>query len=362
MKVGYLTSFQKPTGAGVGPKIVMDGLASDVDVTAINIQQTGYPEPLIHDEGEYPWIFPHDLAEVLREQQFDVLIVHTYNTELFGVLEDLRPDLDTAMIYRHGTNMFENWVGRAAGRPLQLSSLSSIVWDLDMFDAISCPSQTVADRIQLYYGDDAPALMIIPNPIDLHNYTPTTYFDGDALKVVIAGRLQVNNYMPMPLLAVRRLIEDYDVTCRVIGGGNEALANSLQRLAGDAEEIEFLGHVSREQVIRNLERADVACVPAISHNAVPYAVIEALAAGCVTLASESMVMREEPAVIPMPHESPSEWYEALSDACTDIEDCKEIVRDGLEAARKYRVEDVVEQGYLPLFERLSDGGLDVSDE
>lgn len=367
MDVVYLSSINKPSGAGTHAKLLMEELATrdGIDLTAMQGQQTGWPETFITEGDDpdleldlpYDWVFPHNIEEALIARDPDAVIVHVFNTQLFDVLESVSEQTDITFILRHGTNLYEQWVNRWRGQNETLSSVSEVVWGLDWFDAIICPTQTVADRLQLYYGDDCPQLFAIPNGINLDEFVPTTYRNTDEFRVVVASRPVANNYLALPILAARRLVEDIPIKLRVYGGGDaesERLIGTCQRLAGDTGDIEFWGQTDREVVIRALEQADVACVPSMSHNAVPYAALEGLAAGCLVIASDCAAIREEPTIIRASPEDPTTWYEALWDAYHDAEDVKEIVRDGLQAAREYNVERIVSEGYLPLLEQVAD--------
>lgn len=358
MNLVYITSINKPSGAGTHAKIAMHQLneAADIDVTAMQGQQTGYPETFRHTETPVPWVFPHNVEEALIELDPDVVIVHLFNTRLYRILRQVKAesDVDAVWILRNGTNLAEQWLTRPY-QPRELASAATLVAHLDWFDAIMCPSKAMVEKIRLYYGDDSPELLYIPNPINLKRYVPTTFMQDGTLKILTASRLVPTNFVAAPLIAMRRLHSEIDCQMTILGGGEDSLMNELVELRGDMDAVEMPGQVDRDTAITYMEHADVVCVPSFSQSAVPYAALEAMAAGNVVLTGSYPVAYEEEALIRLPVGHPPRWYEAIKDAHDDPEDASEWVRKGLTAALDYDAQQVIHEALVPALRRLVDG-------
>lgn len=317
----------------------------EIDLVAMHLNGTGYPENFWTAEPEYLVCYPKSVEDGLDEIEPDVVLVHAFSPSLNEWLGD-NADPDTTLIYRVGANTLEQWLYDPGRVP-------PIIDGLDVFDGLVAPSYAAAERLKLNYGDRTPHLAVAPCTIDYRNYAPTPFMEDGTLRIVMASRMAPNNFILGPLLAARRLADEIDIEMRILGGGLDPHVQAVGSIAEGMDEVELLGHQPARRVREELEWADVACVPSISQQAVPTVAVEAMAAGCVVLCAPFTTTNDESALIRVPIDHPPAWYDALSDVAESPDDANDLIRQGLEAASEYDTNEVVKEAYLPTFEMLT---------
>lgn len=324
-----------------------------IDAWGVHAANIGAPESFISEKLDYPLMYPSDLQDGLRELEPDVVFVHGYSDQLNEMLKDLSDadDFDAKFVLRKGMNLLEYWLGTPAdGNPAKVTQQVS---NLDWYDLIICPTHAVAERTQLCYGDGCPPLYVVPNAIDRDEYVPSSFMQNGWLHVITASRIAPNNYILSPLLAALRIIEEgtFPIKLDVCGPANQPLGEVIGGLAEEHDEITLHGKLDHDEMRTYMETADVVAIPSLSHQAVPLAAVEGMAAGNVILGSFHEA-HEEPAIVHVPAAHPPAWYDALTDAYADPDDAREWVRKGIENAANYDVERVIGDGYLPVFDDL----------
>lgn len=344
------------SGGGSGQaKTLLDGWNAhpELEAWAIHASNLGSPENFVSDDPGYPVMFPANMADGIREIDPDIVFVHGYSPELNQNLRELSEgdDVDAAFILRKGMNMFEHWLGGAADARQIVHQITNLGW----YDAVICPTQAVGERMHLMYGDDSPTLAYVSNAIKRDEYVPSSYLSDGWLKIVTASRGAPNNMLLSPLLAVARIIdnEEFPVKLDMYGASSGQHDAVMQSLADGFDDINVYGYVDHDELKMQMEASDVVCVPSISHQAVPLAAVEGMAAGNVVLTSFPEAQEEE-ALINVPATHPPAWREAIRDAYDDPEDAREWVTTGIERAALYDVDTVVEEGYLPVFRQVLD--------
>lgn len=355
MKLAYMSNLR----AADGTKTNADRLCAEfhsrdgIDVTALHIQGTGLPENLRTTKPGYETLYPRSFREGIEEADPDVVLIHGFNADMIEYLEEM--DDDRAYVFRDGINVMENWLS-LYGTP-DPRTITTPIQKLDLFDGVFAPSQAAAERLDFIYGPECPHLAVAPCVIDYEDYVPSPWMQDDTFQVVTASRVAPNNYILAPILAVRRLTrerEDLDVELHILGGADEPYERVIGQLADGMEEVDFQGHIDPDGTRLYLQAADVVCVPSVTQQAVPTVAVEALAAGSVVLSGGYRTAGEEEMLVQVPVDHPPVWFDALVDAVDSPDDAKQRVRDGLEAARTYDVERVVDEAYIPMLSLLNE--------
>lgn len=324
----------------------------EIDLTAMHINGTGFPENFWSAKPKYLVQFPRSVDDGLDEIDPDLVFVHAFSPGLNDWLGDYAEDHpEKILVYRAGVNTLEQWLdlNHRTGSPARVASA---IDGLDVFDAIFAPSYAAAERLKLAYGDRTPHLSVAPCTIDYRQYVPTPFMDDGTLRIVTASRMASNNYILAPLLAARRLIDELDIEMRIVGGGQPPFMQTVEGVAAEADDIELTGHLPQNGVREHLEWADVVCVPSLSQQAIPTVAVEAMAAGNVVLCAPFYTTTEEETLIRVPVDHPPAWYDALNDVATSPDEANDLIRQGLEASKEYDTKHVVEEAYLPTFEML----------
>lgn len=340
-------------GANQARTLLRGWVDHGIDAWGVHAANSGAPESFVSRELDFPLMYPADLTDGLRELDPDVVFVHGYSDQLNTMLKALSEsdDFDAKFVLRKGMNLLEYWLGTPAdGNPAKVTQqVSNLGW----FDLIICPTHAVAERTQLCYGNDTPPLYVVPNAIERDQYVPSSFMGSGWLHVVTASRIAPNNYILAPMLAALRIIDEeaFPLKLDICGPANQPLGSVIRGLAEEYDEITVHGNLDHDEMRTRMEAADVVAVPSISHQAVPLAAVEGMAAGNIVLGSFHEA-NEEPAMIHLPVAHPPAWYDALVDAYEDPDDAREWVRKGIENAANYDVEHVITEGYLPVFEDL----------
>lgn len=352
MRLAHIHNVNGPGGGTVSAQNLLEEWHEHgIEAWAVHAANTNYAETFVSEELEYPVMYPSRLEDGLRELDPDIVFVHGFspalNEQLRGLAES--DDFDAVFVLRKGMNLLEAWLGRAADRAI------SQVRELGWYDCVICPTEAASERMSLMYGGGCPRLAYVPNGIDREAYVPTSFMQDGFLRVITVSRLAPNNFLLSPLLAVMAALQDemFPVKLDIFGPANNAAANMVRSLAEGFEDISVHGKVEHDALREQLEQADVVCVPSMSHQAVPLAAVEGMAAGNVVLGS-FYEAHEEDAIVYVPAAHPPTWLEVLSDIYDDPDDAREHVTDSIERAAAYDVSGVVADGYLPVFEDLLD--------
>lgn len=354
MRVAYLTDLMNATGGGASnaDRLCQEFHNKDeIDLVAVHAGGTGLPENLWSSHAEYLTLYPKSLRDGLEEVDADLIFVHSFNADMFDWLGDYADEHpQTILVYRAGVNTFEQWVTLQQHRSVE--RVTTPIAGFDCFDAVFAPSHAAAERIKMNYGNDSPHLAVAPCTITYNEYSPTPFMEEGSLRVVTATRIAPNNYALAPILAVRRLVDEYDMEMEILSAGEGPYLRAIHAITEDVDEVEIVGHIDYDDVQRHLEWADVVCIPTASQQAVPTVAVEAMAAGNVVLCAPFYTGNEENTLVRVPLDHPPAWYDALSDVAEDADGANDRIRRGLRAARNYDTATIVDEAYMPMFELL----------
>jgi glycosyltransferase involved in cell wall biosynthesis len=196
---------------------------------------------------------------------------------------------------------------------------------LDAVDAFVTPSRYAADRLT-GLGLPADRLHVVANYIPDEDIAAESraHEGGYAL---FAGRLAVEKGIAYAIDAAR----ESGVPLKVAGDG--PLEDELRRQA-DGAPVELLGRVPAEEVKSLLDGAAMAVVPSVSGDVMPFAALEAMAAGVPVVASDAGSL---PEVLGAEHCVPKKDAAALARRMRALHDDPETRRtegdDGIKRAR-----------------------------
>lgn len=355
IRLAHIYNHQAAGGGNAQATTLLEEWAQtdEIDPIGVHAANLGSPESFISEELAYPLMYPSSIEDGLREIDPDLIFVHGFSPELNSRLKGLHEadDFESTFVLRKGMNLFEHW-----GLIFDHNNHKKIthqVTEFGWYDCIVCPTKHTQERVSLCYADDAPRLAYIPNGIRNNEYVPSSYMKDGKLEVITVSRGGPNEFLLSPLLAVARLgdRDDIDVELRMFGANFAGIDRAVKSLASDYDHISVNGWVDHDQLRSGLEASDVVCVPSISHQAVPLAALEGMAAGNVVLTSFPEA-DEEPALIKVPATHPPAWHQAITDAHEDPDDARDVVREGIERAADYDVKRIVHEGYIPVFEEL----------
>jgi len=160
---------------------------------------------------------------------------------------------------------------------------------------------------------DADKLTVIPNAVDVGDYTPA--FDGGTPHVV-----SVSNQIPrkgvVELATAIDDLVDRDLDFRATIAGKGRLSRYAEELAATHEEVEYLGYVSEAKKQRLLGSGSIFVLPAYAEG-LPIAMLEAMAAGnaivATTVGAIPEVIREDNGLLVAPRDP-----DALGDALAEL--------------------------------------------
>lgn len=349
MNIAYFTNLNAVDGTKTNADRICRELDSreGIDLTAVHIQGTNAPENFWTDELGYEALYPVSFRDGIETVDPDVALIHGYNVSMMDYLADFAPDDDRAYVLRNGVNTMEQWLALYSSNDPR--RVTKPITDFDIFDGVFCPSHAAAERFKMVYGDDAPPLFVAPCVVDYDEYVPTPFMDDGDLHVITASRLAPVNYVFGPIFAVRAMADTTDTTVKmqVLGGGDRPYQQAVEMVTDDMPQVEVTGHLSPADVKPHMEAADVVCVPSVTQQAVPTVAVEALAAGCVVVSGDYQTTHEEDAIIRAPADHPPIWYDVLTDIVEHPDEARDVIKNGLDAAKEYETEKIVTEAYIP---------------
>ncbi len=221
------------------------------------------------------------IKELLTEQKFDIIHLH----------EPLMPMLCTTMLHlSHTTTIgtFHAYDGSPAYKiatPLGKLLLKKWFKKLDGRIAVSPPAREFVGKY--FPGEFA----IIPNGIELEHFHPRVspikkYCDGK-LNILFVGRLEKRKGLGYLLKAYQQVKKEVPDSRLIVVGPGTRLRNKYEKYVrqNDLKNVEFVGHVSYDELPRYYQTADVFCSPATGRESFGIVLLEAMALGKPIVAS-----------------------------------------------------------------------------
>lgn len=187
-------------------------------------------------------------------------------------------------------------LGSLAALPLH-HRIPAIIWErtlgrivLANSAHVICVSQDVAAHAERL-GIAKNRLTVIPNSVDLREFTPADSDRNDAIATLITvGRLLSNKGNQYLIRALGKLPRTLEFRLKVVGEG--PMESSLRRIAeeeGIVHHVEFTG--KRDDVATLLRSADIFVRPSLTEG-MSLSILEALASGLPVVASNTTGVRE----------------------------------------------------------------------
>lgn len=184
-----------------------------------------------------------------------------------------------------------NLVGRRSFAPLVRALVARpehIRTRLNRVDRILAPSELMREKL-IAHGIEAARILHLPYGIETNAIPHAgTRGAGPAIRLGFIGSLLEHKGCDVLIRAVRSLPDTVPVELKVYGSPEHSpdYSASLRHLAGADARIRFCGPFANAGVGGVLASLDVLVVPSIWYENTPVVIYEAMAAGCVVLASD----------------------------------------------------------------------------
>lgn len=164
-------------------------------------------------------------------------------------------------------------------------------------DAVSSPSQELANYVARDCGYDAKSIHIVRNGVDIEKFSPEgpkTLEPSNQVTVMFAGRLEERKGIHQLIDAIPLVLEQTKNVRFVIVGrdmkvGRQSVAETVKRrlaATNSSQYVQFINHVPLSEMPALYRSADICVVPSLYENA-PYTVLEAMACGRPVVATSA---------------------------------------------------------------------------
>lgn len=251
-----------------------------------NIIVLGKPVP-IHASGSIVRVpvsprllFSSRIKEMLKQEAFDVIHIH----------EPLLPALATSVLHHASQELLvgtfhayrSNSWGYPFWKPIALNR-----WFNKLHGKIAV-SNSAREFVSKYFPGD---YTIIPNGIDLQHFAnqaiPLPQFCDDLLNILFVGRMEKRKGFKYLLGAYEQVKKEFPRCRLIVVGPQDRSCRKYQRLVAkrNLQDVVFAGYVSYEELPSYYKSADIFCSPATGKESFGVVLLEAMAAGKPTIAS-----------------------------------------------------------------------------
>lgn len=209
---------------------------------------------------------------LVRSGEFDVVHVHEPLVPLVGWNATLAArDPVVGTFHTYSTKPVPNYIANALGARRVFNRLSARI----------AVSEAAAWTGRRWFGGE---YTIVPNGVDVDAAPDEPKPAGPELRILFVGRADERKGLPILLTAFNALVEHVPCRLTVIGTDRE----EVLRYVADPDLLQWLdirGRVSREDLWKELHRADLLCAPSLSGESFGMVLTEAFAAGTPVIAS-----------------------------------------------------------------------------
>jgi len=225
------------------------------------------------------------IKEVLAEEKFDIIHLHEpFMPMLCSAVLRFSDTVNIGTFHAcHGT--FLGMSGYNFGRPISRIMLNRRRRKLVGKIAVSQPAMEFASKhIPGYYN-------IIPNGIDLGQFSPNVppieRFRDGKINILFVGRLEKRKGLDYLLKAYRHVKEEFPNLRLIVVGPGTRLRKKYERQVrrNGLEDVVFVGYASYDELPRYYKTADIFCSPATGRESFGIVLLEAMAVGKPTVAS-----------------------------------------------------------------------------
>jgi len=225
-------------------------------------------------------VFSDRVGQMLKREKFDVIHIH----------EPLMPTLATAVLHHSSQELvvgtFHAYRHRSWGYPFWKPIILNR-W-FNKLDGRIAVSNAAREFVSKYFPAE---YTIIPNGIDVEHFAadvePLPEFSDGKLNILFVGRIEKRKGFKY-LLGAYEIVKRKLPECRLIVVGPRD--RSCRKYQGIVErrklkDVVFAGYVSYEDLPRYYRSADVFCSPAVDKESFGVVLLEAMASGKPTVAS-----------------------------------------------------------------------------
>jgi phosphatidylinositol alpha-mannosyltransferase len=226
-------------------------------------------------------VFSSGIRDMLRRERFDVIHIH----------EPLMPTLATAVLHHASQELTVGTFHASRSRSWGYSFWKPICLNrwFNKLDGRIAVSSTAMEFVNRYFPSD---YTIIPNGIDLPHFsrqvTPLEQFCDGKLNILFVGRMEKRKGFKYLLGAYEKVKRELPQCRLIVVGPQDRSYGKYQRLAvkRNLKDVVFTGYVSYEELPRYYKSADICCSPATRWESFGLVLLEAMAAGKPTVASD----------------------------------------------------------------------------
>jgi len=209
---------------------------------------------------------------LVRSGEFDVIHVHEPLVPLVGWNATLGArDPVVGTFHAYATKGLPNYIANAVGARRMFNRLAARI----------AVSEAAAWTGRRWFGGE---YTIVPNGVDVDAAPDEPKAKGTDLEILFVGRPEERKGLPILLTAFNALVEHVPCRLTVIGAERE----DVLRYVADPDLLRWMdirGRVSREDLWKELHRADLLCAPSLSGESFGMVLTEAFAAGTPVIAS-----------------------------------------------------------------------------
>jgi phosphatidylinositol alpha-mannosyltransferase len=220
------------------------------------------------------------VKRALQEEHFDIIHAHepmTLPVPLIALIHSRAVNVGTFHAYRYPNHVYN--YGKRVFQPF-----------FDKLDGRIAVSEAARDAVAHYFGGE---YAVIPNGIDVDRFggdhvRPLAQYSDGRLNILFVGRLEPRKGFRYLLRAFPYVKEHYPRARLIVVGAyrKKEIAPHLQyarerHLTG----VKFVGHVSDEELPRYYRSCHVYCAPSTGFESFGIVLLEAMAAGKPTVAS-----------------------------------------------------------------------------
>lgn len=193
-------------------------------------------------------------------------------------------------------------------------------------------------------------LTIIPNAVDVGDYTPT--FDGGTPHIIFISNIIESKGIGELTTAVNKLARsDYEFRLSIAGKG--PLSNHAKKLAADYDNVTYLGYIPESKKQELLSKTGIFVLPSYAEG-LPIAILEAMAGGnaivSTTVGALPEVIDEENGLLVEPGNA-DQLADALAELIVDPERAAMMGRTNRRAAEQQYAWSSVVKKLLQTYER-----------
>lgn len=237
-----------------------------------------------------------EIDDVLNREKFDVINFHEPWIPVLARQITMRSN--AALVGTFHANLSDSLAGKSLAN--MFSAYGRGIYE--KMHLLTAVSESAAGILLSKLPDDdlVKNIRYIPNGIDLKKYStapPNALRNPNIKTILFIGRLEGRKGLKYLLRAYAELVRNRDdVQLYIAGKGQDEKKLRDYVRENEIPRVTFVGYISDEDKIYYLHKADVFCSPAHRGESFGIVLLEAMAAGCPTVAGDnsgySSVMKE----------------------------------------------------------------------